>query len=110
MTQRIKKNISMLNALCHCKSKKQQHILKVAGPDLVKAICDCALNVLRGTIPITSDQKKKLRPFKNVLRSLADPKKTVASKKKLLVQRGGSPLMLIPLLAPIIKQVIDEIS
>ena len=111
MTQRIKKNFPMLNALYHCKKAvDRKNILKTANPELIKALCDCVLNVLRCTVPINSHQKKKLRRKKKVLRSLVDPNKSIISKKKLLVQHGGSPLtLLVPLLAPVINSLIKEI-
>ena len=89
MTQRMKRQMPMLNALCHCKATEQKQIFKSAQPDLVKAICDCVTNVIHGRIPISHHQKRKIQHKKKVLRDLANPNKTTTAKKKLLVQHGS---------------------
>ena len=60
------------------------HILKGADPKLRKAIfancnqetlkiiCDFALNVLRGNIPLSVCSKRKLRVYKNSISKVAD--------------------------------------
>lgn len=104
MTQRMRKNFPMLKALHSCSKSNQKQILKAAKPELIKAVCDCIVNVVYGKVPINTQNKTKLRKKIKVLKELTDPKKPTLRKKKLLVQHGGGILssilgVVIPTLA-----------
>ena len=55
---------------------------------MINAICDCITNVVHGNIPITNYQKGLLRKNIHILRELTLPRKSAASKKKLIIQHG----------------------
>ena len=63
-------------------------MLKGASPDLIKALCECSLNILKGRIKLSPTQKKKLSRHKNNLRLLATKKSTLKHRKRVL-QKGG---------------------
>ena len=76
--------------------------LKDANPKLRKAIisnCDSAINVLRGNVRMTNCQKKRLQKFKRQLRTVVGKRVPLASKKRLINQRGG---FLVPLLSAVL--------
>ena len=83
MSQRVKKQIDFLNVLCKA-IPKQRHIIEGANNELNKAICECALNCLKGNVPLTPAQKQKSSWHKGKLRSLANKKYPIAKKKALL--------------------------
>lgn len=65
-------------------------ILKHASPGLVKTLCNIALNAVRGEdISFTPQQKKLFRKHKAAIVALANRDISLASKKRILVQRGG---------------------
>lgn len=98
-----KKNATILSALYHLNVGERTALLKNANPHLVNQICECALNLLEGNIPLSGGQKKRLRKHARVLRKLAGPT-TAKRKKAILVQSGGSllPALLAPLLGTLI--------
>ena len=56
----------------------------------MQCLCECALNILHGNVPLTTAQKQKLRCHKNTLRTLGSKKISLTKKKKKLVnQKGG---------------------
>ena len=61
---------------------------KVADDALVRTICECVLNVLKGTVPVSKPTKKKLLVHKKPLIALAEKSTPLEKKKKLLVQYG----------------------
>jgi len=65
----------------------------------VKSIGECVLNVLRDNLKLTACQKKKLRKFKVPLRALAE-RVSIATKKRLLNQKGGFLVTLLIALLP----------
>ena len=98
MSQRINKYKHHLKFLSECESKHCTHLLKNANGDLIKCICECALNVLCGNIPLDTSQKNNLQKYKHQLRSLTS-RKNITQKKK-IIQKGTG---LLPfLLAPVI--------
>lgn len=78
----------MLHLLCGAKPAVIKAVLKGASPDLVQALSECSLNVLKGNVRLTPAQKRSLCKYKLSLRSLA--KKGVSiKKKKEILQKGG---------------------
>ena len=80
MSQRINTYKHHINFLAQCDPKHCIHILKSADNELIKCICECALNVLRGNIPLEPAQKKTLQKYKKTIETTffkqsVDPKK-----------------------------------
>jgi hypothetical protein len=97
---RIRKNHKILCYVCkHAKTKKQrQQTLKHCNSQVTKALVDIVHNLLKGNVRLSSQQKSKLKRYKQHLRFLAKPSKSLESKKRYLVQKGG----FLPFLAPLI--------
>lgn len=94
---RLKTQLPALQVLCKCKAKVRKDILRKGSNDLIKCICECSLNMLNGNISISKTHKNKLKRYKRILRLISDKKRGVNSKKKIIVQSGGSFLLsLIP--------------
>ena len=105
----MKKNSHLLKALHSCTNRKDQKLmLRAARPELVKAICDCIVNVVYGKVPVSSQVKSKLRKKVKILKQLTDPKKTTIKKKNLLIQHGGG--FLTSILGAIAKPILGILS
>lgn len=102
MSQCMRNNIDFLRVLKRCNTKQRRALLQAADNKLLKAICECVLNVLRGTVKLNPSQKGKLRRHKETLRQLADKRVPLNKKKNVLVQKGDGFLGL--LLAPVLQQ------
>lgn len=80
MSQVIKKNADFLRLVLSTPSRLQRTaLLKTVTPDQLQAIGTIAINLLRGSLPMTESYKRKLRRYRVQIRLLADRK---ASKKK----------------------------
>ena len=97
--RRIRSNSHNLKTLAYAKTKLRKAILANGGRHLVNSISECALNVLKGNVKLSSCRKKKLAKFQRQLRSVVDKSLPLARKKKLILQRGG---FLVPLLAAVV--------
>ena len=95
MSQCLRNNIDFLRVLKKSNSKQRRAILQAADNQLLKAICECVINVLRGTVKINPKQKTQLKRYKASLRELADKGVPLKKKKKTLVQKGGGFLSII---------------
>ena len=95
MTSKLRKYGGHLHALSVSSPRMCKAIIKNADPGLVKCLCECALNVIKGNVPITPDQKRRLARYKTDLRNLAKSKTPAKTKKKILQKGGVLPLALI---------------
>ena len=62
-------------------------LLENCDKEVINSICECALNVLHGSIPVQQKNKRKLAKHKNDLPNLA-LKVVFIQKKKQIVQKG----------------------
>lgn len=102
-----KKHADILRALCHLNTNQRASVLEKADSKLVKCIVECALNILKGNVPVNQAQKSKLKKHAPILRNLVS-KGSLKSKKKIIVQQGGS--FLPALLLPIVTTVLTELA
>jgi hypothetical protein len=64
----VKRALTLLQTLAKSKPALRNAILQHAPADLIKAISEIILNILKGAIKITPHQKKRLARYKNKLR------------------------------------------
>ena len=99
---KCRKAIEALEEVQNCKQKRN-HIIDVAGKELVHCICDCVLNVLNGNIKLEPEEKQRLKRHKNSLRELVK-KKTSDKRRKHLIQEGAFLGALIPILGGLVAK------
>jgi len=104
--KRIKSNYSTLELLKTAKPKLRKAILLNCGPDLIKSLGECALNVLRGNVKVGSCSRRKLRKHRGLLRKIADKSVSSAKKRKIIVQRGGFLLPLLSAVLPVLASLV----
>ncbi len=99
MSQNMRTHADMLKVLAKCNPQLRKAIINHGGPQLIRCFCESSLNILKGNVSLSADQKRKLSRHKHKLRTLANPKVSNTRKKKLLVQQGG---LVSALLGPVI--------
>ncbi|KAJ8034217.1 hypothetical protein HOLleu_20960 [Holothuria leucospilota] len=98
--QRWRKHGPYLQVRANGSPKQRQSIISGASKDLIHCLCEGAVNTLKGNVQVNRLQKKNCRKHRNTLRTLANKRVSTPSKRKLLLQRGGS--FLAALLPPLI--------
>ena len=88
MSETLKRHGEMLRFLCRAKSPGVKAVVKNASPQLVETQCECCHNVLKGNVPLTTVQKRRLQHHKTTLRELTKKRLSVKRRKQLL-QKGG---------------------
>ena len=89
MSSLVKRALPLLKLLLEANPKLKKAIIKYATPDVVKAISEIALNMLKGVIKLTSNQKHRLSRYKKEFHTLGKKGISIKKKRKLLVQKGG---------------------
>lgn len=100
----------MLFVLKNASPKLRKAILLSAPDELIKAIYEIAFNILSGNHQINTKAKGDLKKYKKHLRKLVQPSRSLASKRKVLVQNGGSfiPYLLSAVLSGIIGKILQQ--
>lgn len=99
-TPAVIKHGSQLKLLIQCPSKTRKAVIQNGDSGLINALCECALNLLKGRVHLTKKQRGTLRRHKKHLRTLADRKVKIPRKKKILQKGGFLPALLAPFIGP----------
>ena len=113
---------SMLNRIHTLKTIKQlkanQHLdfLKKCPDECIHAICEACYNILNQSLKLSKDQKhrlkKKLKPIRNDVRKLSNPKLSVKTKREILrkpqVGKGIFTLLATTVLPALISSLISK--
>ena len=95
MSRRIKNNAETLTFLGRAKPNTAKAIIKTADCGLVNSLCECALNILHGNVPLSTKHRKRLMKHKDHMRVLV--KGNISNqKKKQILQKGGFLSALLP--------------
>lgn len=91
--------LSVLRTIKHMNEKNRQRVIAKCNSDLIDCFCECALNVLKGNVPLKKAQLNKLRREKQNLRQLARKRVSLKKKRKILQKGGFLGALLPPVLA-----------
>lgn len=96
MSQRIKKCRDELCYLANCSDKNRKYIIKGSNSDLINAIGDASLTLIKNKLPLKAVHKRQLKNYIRELQLLATSKVPIAKKKSVLsTQKGGAVLGLL---------------
>lgn len=98
MSESVRRHGEMLKFLQRANPSAVKAIIKTASPDLIRTLCECSHNVLKGNVRLTPHQKRKLSRHKHNLRALVKKKGTVKRRKQILQQGGFIGALLGPVL------------
>ena len=99
MSRLVKRQVLCLQLLNRTHNAKlRKAIIEYADAELISALCECAHNILRGTLRLTPREKVRLRRYTSDLRTIANRKTAVTRRRRILQQKGGFlPALLAPL-------------
>lgn len=106
---RLRKQGPTLRFLQKAPASVQRSIIKKASPELVRCICDCAFNILKGNVQISPCHKRKLSKHKTKLRQLTNRRVSIKKKQK-SIQTGGFLSVLLSALAPVLGGIIGGLT
>lgn len=109
MTTRIKHYAPVLQGLYKTSPKICKKFIQSAPPDLIKAVSEICLNVLRGKVKLSPKQKISLKKHRNTLRSLSKRNTSLESRRR-HIQKGGFLGALLRPLLPLLGQLIAPIA
>ena len=110
MSDLVKKHILCIQALNRYKSNNlRRAIIANADADLLRALAECAYNILKKNIPLSDLQRRCLSKYRTKLRELSQRRTPVARRRRILLQQqvgeGQSGGFLSAFLAPLASSV-----
>lgn len=84
-------------------------VLRTAPDNVIKRICDAALNAAKGEIPIDDHKKKLFGRNRKIFSQLIDRSIPIKRKRNLLANQRGGALPLIPILLSTVLSVVGSL-
>lgn len=107
--RRLMVNKDILSVLKKAKPCLRKALLKNVTPEIINTLSEICLNTVNGNNKICNATIKKLKRYKNSIRSVSQPKRSVASRRKILVQNGGFlPVLIGTILSGVVGALIDK--
>jgi ABC-type methionine transport system ATPase subunit len=90
-------------------------VIRAAPDDVIKNVCDAALNAKEGDLQLTESQKRVFRRHSKKIEELLSPRRSIKSKRDLLKrqgQKGGFPFLplLLGAAAPLISGIVSKFT
>lgn len=94
-TKKHKRTKAYLKFLSECESKKCAcSVLRTAPPEVIKSICNAALNVQQNKkLHLSDKQRKFFRTHKRKINTLTSGSKSIEQQRKVLQSGGAFPLL-----------------
>ena len=106
MSQRVKDLTPFVLTLKSLKPKQRKTLLEMTSKDHIRAIEELALNIVKGTTPISESDTRLCRKWRRPLKLLALKRYPIKAKREIL-QKGGFLGAILPVLASILGNVIN---
>jgi len=108
---RLENNQAFLQLLATTNPAQRNQLIRTASQDQLNSVCECAHNILRSNVPLSSDQIRKLRKHRSVVYRIADKRVPLGQKRKILEQNGGAiAAILIPVISAIASAVAGALN
>lgn len=89
MSKSLKKSYHLLHVLQSGDTKLRKAVLSSSSDHLVRAVSEICLNAIKGGLPLTDQEIKRLTPHRDLIYYLAVKKHPLKKKRRLLTQKGG---------------------
>ncbi len=108
-TDQLEKHMDMLRVLAKPSPKMTKAIIGAADGKLINCLCECALNVLKGNVPLAKCHLTKLKRCRADVRALVNKRNSKTRKKKILQKGGFLGALLAPVAATVLADAVKKI-
>jgi hypothetical protein len=99
MSDKLRQFLPQLKKIKKADVKTKRKMIKSYDKGKIDCLCECALNVLKGHVPLKQRQSDCLRRHKRILKKLILKKTPIKQKKKILQTGGFLGALLTPVLS-----------
>jgi hypothetical protein len=111
MSKNLIQCMKVFSLVARVKNEKlRKKILKAMTCDdhIYRALHELVNNTIKGTIPLTSAQKAKLRRQRKFIQSISCKKASSKQRKEVIVQSGGYLSVIYPIVASLLSNLLTE--
>ena len=110
MSERVKRHALGLQLLARNKNAKLKKAMIInADSNLICSIAECAYNILKWNVRLTSCQKAKLRRYRKHLRALPNKGTSVVRRRSIMQIGGFLPAFLAPLASSVLLPLLQKL-
>ena len=91
MSQLLTSQRSFLELFVQAGLGQRKALLQSVSETQLKAISEIVHNVLKGNVPVTSEQQKTLKKYRTLLYTVGDKKITLSQKRRVIIT-GANPI------------------
>ena len=107
MSQLTRKYLSTLKRIWKIGDKARREYVRKCDRNFMDCISECAKNVIKGNVPLSSRQMTQLRRKRYDLRALSKKKTSLRAKRKIL-QKGGFLTALLPPILSVLASLLTK--
>ena len=89
MSKALKNSEHYIQLLAKSGLKRRKALLNQATHEELKGLCEICLNILKGNIPLSENNFRKLKRNSNTIKVLDNSKIPLRVKKRVVSQKGG---------------------
>jgi hypothetical protein len=76
---------------------RRRKLIDAGDNDQIRAVSECVQNVVKGNLPLSKSQLRKLKKHQTVLRAVTSSVRAPSKSKRILKQSGGFLNFLLPI-------------
>ena len=99
----LKKNFLHLKLLSFPGNSRLLKTEILKSRNIAESFSEISLNILNGNIPLNSNQKRNLKPYKNLLEKLVKKELKDSQKQRILIQNNNLVSLLLKVSLPYIE-------
>jgi hypothetical protein len=105
------KCFSILKKLVHLSPRDRKLVIDVFDRELIDAISECALNIVKNKVKVNKKTKAKLKQYQREIITLSDKKSSPRVKRQIINQEGGAilPFLIQPVLGILASLFADKV-
>jgi len=107
MSELTRKYLSTLKRIRKMGDRAKREYIRKCDRQFVDCISECAKNVIKGNVPLSSRQMTQLRRKRYDLRALSKKKTSLRAKRKIL-QKGGFLTALLPPILSVLASLLTK--
>ena len=92
----LEKQMKIMQSILDAPKNKRKELIKNADKNVISTLCESVSNILAGNIPITEEQKQKLKRHRKTLHYLCESKHSIENRKKKLLNGGVLLELVVP--------------
>ena len=85
---KFRDNFEFFSYLAKLPARRQKILIKGMDRDLLLALSEICLNIIKRNVPLTDNEKKKLKPYEKQVYQMSLKRHSI-NKKKQIAQTGG---------------------